>query len=140
MTSLEARRLRCDQVNAVIRIIASHGRRFFHHKGTTARMVVADNGRIWFVDDYSGKAIYTHTSPCARWRGFSHGGTLRALVVQFRDYIRLGHELHPGWLGHYRDDGSNVWGYEPEAMAAVRAEAWPSPVFNQEDRPCLTNA
>lgn len=132
MSSLKDKRLRCDQVNNVIRIIASHGRRFFHHKGSFARMVVADNGRIWFVDDYSGKAIYTHTSTCARWRGFSHGGTLRNLVEKFRDFIRTGKPLHPGYLGPERESGSNIWGYEPEAMAYVRAAAGALPVFRHD--------
>lgn len=131
MSSLADKRQRCDVVNQAIRIIAAHGRRFFHHKGNFARMVVADNGRIWFLDDYSWKAIYTHTAPYARWRGFTHGGTLRNLVEKFRDYIRTGKPLHPGYLGHDREDGSNIWGYEPEAMKTVRAEVGALPVFRQ---------
>lgn len=133
MTSLTTKRQRCDQVNQAIQTIAAHGRRFFYcqSKDTYASMEVDDNGRIWFVDDYSQKRIYTHRPSYARWRGFNHGGTLRRLVELFRDYIRTGKQLHPGYLGQERLNDSNIWGYEPEAMAAVRAEAGALPVFRQ---------
>lgn len=133
MSNLTTKRERCDLVNRAIRIIAAHGRRFFYceSKGTCASMEVDARGRVWFVDDYSQKRIYTHRPSYARWRGFSHGGTLRHMVELFRDYIRTGKPLHPGYLGQEREDGSNIWGYAPEAMAAVRAEAGALPVFRQ---------
>lgn len=133
MTSLTTKRQRCDQVNQAIRIIAAHGRRFFYCQSVDAfaSMEVDDKGRIWFVDDYSHKRIYTHRPSYARWRGFSHGGTLRNLVERFRDFIRTGKPVHPGYLGQEREDGSNIWGYEPDAMAIVRAEAGALLVFRQ---------
>jgi len=131
MSNLVTKRERCELVNQAIRIIAAHGRRFFHHAGEFASMEVDDRGRVWFVDDYSRKRIYTHRATYARWRGFSHGGTLRSLVENFRDYIRTGKPVHPGYLGQERESGSNIWGYEPEAMAIVRAEAGALPVFRQ---------
>lgn len=130
--ALKLKRERCEVVNQAIRIIAAHGRRFFHHAGQFASMEVDDRGRIWFVDDYSRKRIYTHEATFGnRWRGFTHGGTLRNLVENFRDFIRTGKPVHPGYLGPERENGSNIWGYEPEAMAIVRAEASALPVFHQ---------
>ncbi len=132
MNNLVTKRERCDQVNQAIRIIAAHGRRFFHHAGEFASMEVDDRGRVWFIDDYSRKRIYTHEATFGnRWRGFTHGGTLRNLVERFRDFIRTGKPVHPGYLGQEREDGSNIWGYEPEAMAIVRDEAGALPVFHQ---------
>ncbi|AMO77536.1 hypothetical protein [Pseudomonas citronellolis] len=127
---------RTEHVNQAIRIIADHGRRFFFNQAQQryACMQVDERGRIWFIDDYSGKRIYTHpTTWGGRWRGFSHGGTLRDLVCLFRDYIRTGKKLHPFYLGPERarlSDG-NIWGYEVDQMAAVRRLASALPVFEQ---------
>lgn len=134
MTSLTTKRQRCDQVNQAIRIIAAHGRRFFYcqSQDAYASMEVDARGRVWIVDDYTRRRVYTHQATFGNdWNGFSHGGTLRNLVELFRDYIRTGKPLHAGYLGHERGDGTNIWGYEPEAMAAVRAEAGALPVFRQ---------
>ncbi len=136
--SLTAKQQRAEQVNQAIRIIADHGRRFFFSASHQryASMEVDERGRVWFVDDYSGKRIYTHRTPWGgRWRGFTHGGTLRGLVEEFREYIRTGKQLHPGYLGPEREritDG-NIWGYAPEDMQKVRALAGALPVFRQQD-------
>lgn len=133
-TKMEEKHLRAEQVNQVIRIIADHGRRFFYHAGTNnyARMYVDGFGKIWFVDDYTGKAVYTHkTTWGGRWKGFSNGGTLRSLVEEFRDYIRTGIPLHRGFLGPERFDDSNIWGYDEAEMKAVREQAGVLPVFKQ---------
>ncbi|BCD83634.1 hypothetical protein PSm6_00410 [Pseudomonas solani] len=135
---LAAKQQRAEQVNQVIRIIADHGRRFFFSASHQryASMEVDERGRVWFVDDYSGKRIYTHRTPWGgRWRGFTHGGTLRGLVEEFREYIRTGKQLHPGYLGPEREritDG-NIWGYPLEDMQQVRTLAGALPVFRQPD-------
>jgi hypothetical protein len=78
-------------------------------------------GRIWFVDKYTLKRIYTHDTS-GKWRGFSEGGTLRALVIALRDYIRHGtliptcHFAYPKW---YSD--ADPWGYG-EDMKKVTEE------------------
>lgn len=133
--SLSEKQQRAEHCNQAIRVIADHGRRFFFNKGMQryASIEVDGRGRIWWVDDYSSARIYLLPSGFEnRWRGFSHGGTLRNLVEQFRDYIRTGKPL-PRWvLGPERSwsDG-NIWGYPPEEMKIVREMAGTLPCFAQ---------
>ena len=131
---LTLKQQRTEQVNQVIRIIGNHGRHFFLNQKANryACMEVDQRGKIWFIDDFSSRRIFTHkTDWGGRWRGFSHGGTLRSLVEEFRDYIRTGEPLHPGYLGPERFDDSNIWGYDIEGMRAVRKQAGTLPVFRQ---------
>ena len=134
VNSMWMKRKRCEQVNQVIHIIADHGRRFFYSQKMNryASMEVDVRGRIWLIDDYSGKRVFTHeTVWSGRWRGFSHGGTLKDMVKAFRDYICTGEPLHPGYLGPERFDNSNIWGYDEAGMRAVREQASAIPVFRQ---------
>ena len=129
---LALKQQRCEQVNQVIRVIANHGRRFFYSQASNryASMEIDQRGKIWFIDDYSGKRIFTHETVLGgRWRGFTHGGTLRRLVEDFRDYIRIGEPLHPGYLGPERFNDSNIWGYDEEGLRAVREQAGGLPLF-----------
>jgi hypothetical protein len=130
---LAAKRHRCEQVNQAIQIIANHGRRFFfcQQKQTYASMQVDGRGKVWFIDDYSQKRIYTHPTPgVAAGSGFSHGGTLKGLVEQFRDYICTGKQINSAYLGLQRSlDESNIWGYDADSMRAVREQAGLLPVF-----------
>ena len=131
---LALKRQRAEQVNQVIQIIADHGRRFFYSQAGDryASMEVDARGKVWFIDDYTGKRIFTHKTVWGgRWRGLSHGGTLRAVVEAFRDYIRTGEPIHPGYLGPERFNDSNIWGYDEEGMRAVREQAGALPVFRQ---------
>ena len=131
---LTAKQQRTNQVNHVIRIIGNHGRRFFFNQKTNcyACMEVDQRGKVWFIDDYSARRIFTHnTTWGGRWRGFSHGGTLRSLVEGFRDYIRTGEPMHPGHLGPERFNDSNIWGYDIEGIRAVRQQAGALPVYLQ---------
>lgn len=135
MSKLMIKQQRADLVNKVVQVIASHGLRFFCDKesGRVARVEVDERGKVWWIDDYTGKRVYTHRAGfSSRWKGFSHGGTLRSLVEAFRDYICTGRPLHPGYLG---PEGSwtdgNIWGYPPEDMQRVREEAGALPVFGQ---------
>ena len=133
-SKLTLKQRRTEQINQVIRIIGSHGRRFFFNQAAnrSARMEVDQRGTVWFIDDHSSQRIFTHkTNWGGRWRGFSHGGTLRSLVEGFRDYIRTGEPMHPGYLGPERFDDSNIWGYDIEGMHAVREQAGALPVFRQ---------
>lgn len=135
-TTLRSKEQRAEHVNQVIRIIADHGRRFFYSQAVNryASMEVDQRGKVWFVDDYSGKRVFTHETVWGgRWRGFSHGGTLRRLVEEFRDYIRTGVPMNPLWLGQERFDDSNIWGYDEEGIRSVREQAGALPVFRQVD-------
>jgi hypothetical protein len=131
---LALKRQRPEQVNQVIRIIADHGRRFFYSKAVNryASIEVDNRGKVWFIDDYSGKRVFTHETVWGgRWRGFTHGGTLKDVVKAFRDYICTGESLHPGYLGPERFNDSNIWGYDEAGMKAVREQAGALPVFRQ---------
>jgi hypothetical protein len=128
------KRQRAEQVNQVIRIIADHGRRFFYSQTINryASIEVDARGKVWFIDDYSGKRIFTHDTVWGgKWRGFTHGGTLRDLVKEFRNYICTGEPLHPGFLGPERLYDSNIWGYDEAYMRVVRQQAGALPVFRQ---------
>lgn len=119
------RRERLEEANGLIKIISDYGRRFFYNqqRGSVARFCTNARGQIYFVDDYSGKAIYVAYK--GRWQGFTHGGTLRNLVEALSYYIRTGHRLSIDWIGPERrriTDG-NIWGYEPGEMARCREAA-----------------
>ena len=133
---LALKQRRTEQVNQAIRVIADHGRRFFYSQAINryASIEVDARGKVWFIDDYSGKRIFTHpTTFGGRWKGFSHGGTLRNLVEAFRDYICTGEQLHLGYLGLERQNitDGNIWGYDDTSMQAVREKAGALPVFRQ---------
>lgn len=115
---------RVIEANKLIQIIAKHGRRFFYcaqHDRVSSFHLGGYEGRIYFTDDYTGQAILM--KPGTKWEGFSHGGTLRALVGDIAKYIATGTPVPLGWIGPGRADGSNIWGYDSAAMEAVRAEA-----------------
>jgi hypothetical protein len=130
--------VRVKHVNQLIRIIGSHGRRFFwnEEKQRFARMELI-RGRIYFIDDYSGKPIYTHRTGFGNyWRGFSHGGTLRSLVEDMRDYIANGTQIQRckiviKQLGR-SDLEDNIWGYPKDDAEAVRREAYALPIISQK--------
>lgn len=109
-------------VNALLVEIGACGRRFFARSDRQARFELDPKGRIWFVDDYSNRPIYTHHTRDS-WRGFSHGGTLRDLVIALRDFIRTGQPI----VGHFgpwpqSTCGGDLWGYG-EDMQRVRDAA-----------------
>jgi len=121
MKELQTKRL--ENVNAFIKVIGDHGRRFFYYSKSDryAHMQLDARGRVWFVDDYSGERIYTHRN--WRWRGFTHGGTLRNIVEVFRDHIKKGVRIHPSyftiksWMG-----SEHPWGYPLDSLEILHAE------------------
>lgn len=131
MTKDKARRL--AHANELIKIIAAHGRRFFYSRehDRIAHLYLNKQGRVMFCDAKTAVNIYTHqTSWAGRWRGFSHGGTLHGLVEMMRDYIVKGTPITAYQLGCQRSyDNSNIWGYVPDEMQAVRDEAAGLPII-----------
>ncbi len=127
----QMRRERLEHANALIKLISSRGRRFFYNKGAdrTAEMWIDLNGRIWFMDDYTGQPIYTLYR--GRWRGFSHGGTLRDLVIRLHDYIAHGHLLSIEIICPTRNnpEDGNIWGYPKEEAELLRQECEGLPLF-----------
>lgn len=121
---------RLGHANALIQAISRHGRRFFSSatSGATGRLELDGRGRVWWIDEYCGARVYVAHS--GRWRGFSHGGTLRGLIQALHGYIQRGELLHPEYIAPAMSYG-DMWGYGTEAAAAVRAEAHQLPMFDQ---------
>jgi len=125
---------RLEHANQLIQVIAAHGRRFFYNdsRKLTSKLLLDQRGRVWFLDDYTLKCIFTHkTTWTNNWRGFSHGGTLRNLVELMREYIIKGTPIHPYYLGMERRNvyDGNIWGYSDEAIQKVREEAAMLPII-----------
>ncbi|WP_323142772.1 hypothetical protein [Massilia phyllosphaerae] len=131
MKRAEQKAARVAEVNKLLKSISNFGRRFFYSKqhDRVASMMIGKTGHVYFVDDYSGKPIYTAYQ--GHWRGFSHGGTLKSLVQALAEYIRTGKQLSMDWIGPERFDQSNIWGYAADEMAKCRAEVALSPVIKQ---------
>jgi hypothetical protein len=79
---------RLEIINKLIEFISKRGRRFFITENNLAYMKLK-NGRIYFVDDYTKNEIAVINN-YRDWKGFSHGGTLRALVLDFAEFVREG--------------------------------------------------
>ncbi|GIK44737.1 MAG: hypothetical protein K8L99_32770 [Anaerolineae bacterium] len=113
---------RAQQANKFLASVAGCGRKFFAYKERVSRFEVDARGRIWFVDAYREAKIYT-AYEWGRWRGFSEGGTLRALVLKLRDFIRTGEPREmglgpwPAWVCN-----GDPWGYGGD-MEKVRQAA-----------------
>lgn len=112
MTNTLTKEQRLDIVNKLIKHISENGRHFFSKKGDVAFMKLK-NGRLYFVDDYTKTEIAVINNGCD-WRGFSHGGTLRALVLDFATFIRTGKESD-GKHGYGGLHGTG-WGHSPEVQ------------------------
>lgn len=116
---------RLELANQVIAEISKRGRRFFAHKDRIARLEIDARGRIWFVDAYTQKRVYTHYKH--EWRGFSNGGTLQALICRFRDFVRDGHcKINVYWLGF----APHTWEYPIEDLLPIWQLA--KPMFGDE--------
>lgn len=132
---MNTKQKRLDAANHIIVTIASCGRRFFWNRYNErfARFEVDHRGRVWFIDAYSGKRIYTHYS--GRWRGFTNGGTLQTLVCHLRDYIVHGKRLRSGIFGPWPEHFCNgdLWGYGDD-MRQVRGIAKELGIVAGEER------
>lgn len=136
-TQLKLQRL--GHANDLIKVISSHGRRFFFNAthNRVAFLNLDHGGRVWFNDDYRGSRIFTHPTHMGnRWQGFSHGGTLRSLVEDMRDYIVKGQQI-PRWKIVIKQMGAqgledNIWGYSVDAAEAVQREAFKLPIVAGE--------
>lgn len=135
MSNATEKAQRLQHANELIRIIGSYGRRFFYYEEEDrySYLKIDERGRVWYVDHYTRKSVYTHrTGFSSRWRGAALGGTLRNFVEQLRDYVVHGKKIPNSWLGPEGEwTGGNVWGYESEAMNAVRDRAAKLPVVRE---------
>lgn len=124
---------RVNHANELIKLISTYGRKFFKDGDYTASLEIDKNGKIWFLDSYTRRRIYTHYS--GDWRGFSSGGTLRNLIIMMRDYIRSGRTLPLYYIAplRNRDDGSNIWGYEQSEANKLRDKAILLPIITESN-------
>ena len=93
--------------NNLIQSIANCGRKFFNYQGRIAKIEMAENGRLWFRDDYTNKLICLHNH--YRWKYISHGGTMRGLLICLRKYI-----MYDIKLSHHMF--SDIWGYDQDII------------------------
>lgn len=124
---------RVDHINDLIKVIASHGRCFFKRKGVVAYMEKDRNGKVWLVDEYTKNRIYVAYE--GHWFGFSHGGTMKALVERFYAYIKTGKPISVEQLAFegYRTDGTNIWGYPAESVKPMRRAALTLPCIYEPE-------
>lgn len=113
---------RLEAANNMLKAIASCGRKFFAYQDRVSQFEVDARGRVWLIDKYTQKRIYTHYR--YQWRGFSEGGTLRALIERLRDFITQGKPLPALIFGPWPEwiCGGDLWAYG-EAMETVRRAA-----------------
>lgn len=122
--NLQERRDRADKANELLKEIGSCGRKFFYSEkhNQFGFFDVDNNGRIWYTDSYTGKRIYLHYQ---YWkRGFSNGGTMRALINSLKSYIQKGKTINPYHFGPWSDTICNgdLWGYGTD-IKRVREKA-----------------
>lgn len=112
---------RLEAINLLIKFISERGRRFFYReenqvtgKPATAFMKFRNN-RLYFVDPYTNKDVFAYEGFSKQ--GFTHGGTLWALVCDFSYFIRTGKSSN-GKHGHgglYSGD----WGHSDEIQDEI---------------------
>ena len=112
-----------EVINKLIKFISERDRKFFYSNRTvnmdnvdSVAFMKLKNGRIYFVDDYTRREIAVINNH-RDWKGFSHGGTIRALILDFTKYIRTGEQSNGdnGYGGlHCRH-----WGYSEEAQREI---------------------
>jgi hypothetical protein len=116
---------RLELSNAIIRVIASHGRRFFSEDADrlarvenpfVSHFTVDRNGELWLIDKHTRKPVLVRLRD--EWRHFSDGGTLRAIVEHLAEHIRAASPINPRWFGISPDWMPNHWGYGDD-MARV---------------------
>lgn len=127
MNAITTKQERLEAVNELIKVIASCGRRFFSetsdNKPFISYMKIDERGRIWFVDSWTKKPVYTHYH--GDWKHFTHGGTLRRLVECFKNHITKGIQINADYFQPVMSNGfKNPWGYDDDILivkeAAVR--------------------
>lgn len=113
MTKIE----RLAHANSIIAAVSAHGRRFFYSKphDRTASMIIDAQGRLRIVDEQSNTRVLITRE--GRWRGFSYGGPLRALVSDLADYVRTGKPIR-NHFGPWPESigAGDLWGYGEDAQ------------------------
>ncbi|MBM5458615.1 hypothetical protein H8F21_13680 [Pseudomonas sp. P66] len=119
--SLESRVQRLALANHFISAVASCGRQFFLHKssGRVAELRLITD-QVFIVDEATQHQVNTHSD--RDWPNFSHGGGLRDFICSIRDYVISGDQIRHEYFKTVPagERVVNHWGYENEALDAVR--------------------
>lgn len=120
----EEKEKRIKVVNEIILEISSRGRNFFNYKGQVAELFLKGT-KVYYKCEYVSPSGITEiclsVPEYRRLKGWYHGGTLKALCFDFRDYINTGDKTNHnhGYGGLY----CPYWGYPKEDMAAIQDKA-----------------
>ncbi|MGC7931280.1 hypothetical protein ACP3VS_22000 [Lysinibacillus sp. VIII_CA] len=123
MLDVTPKQHRLNTVNNLIRYISERGHRYFYTNSTLHESNVESvaymklkNGRLYFVDNYTKHEVPVLDNG-RDWKGFSHGGTLRALVLDFAEFIRTGKWSNGsnGYGGLY----CSHWGHSDEIQQEI---------------------
>lgn len=123
----EGKLKRIEIVNKIIEAIATRGRNFFAHQGKIATISIDEKGQLWYNCEYVSPTSKTNrdrfclsiTNPYDhQWY---HGGTLKALVLDFVDFIIIGEysNHNHGYGGLYCEH----WGYSEKEMKEIQTIA-----------------
>lgn len=107
---------RMNDINELIKLIASIDRRTFYCKSKNRIAYFKFKKKLFFVDDYTGEDVYPYELGRGRVNGFSHGGNMWQLVNSFRKFIITGRY---GDLRDYKE----IWAYSREGCQKIRQKA-----------------
>ena len=115
---------RLEAANELMKVIANCGRKFFRYKDFISSLELSSTDRVFFIDQYTKKRIYTHRYYC-RWDGFTGGGTMKMMIESLRDFITKDSKMRKEYFQHDMGNGfCNPWGYGEDILkvkeAAVR--------------------
>lgn len=112
---------RLEAINKLLKFISERGRRFFYtdsniltQKPAVAFMLLK-HGRVYFKDHRTFREMLAYEGRLHD--GFSHGGTLWALICEFSYFIRTG-EPSNGKYGYGGLYGSG-WGHSDEIQQEI---------------------
>ncbi|PCK15531.1 hypothetical protein CEY02_20680 [Bacillus pumilus] len=107
---------RMNDINELIKLIASLDRRTFYCKSKDRVAFFKFKTKLFFIDDYTGENVYPYKLGHGRANGFSHGGNMWELVNSFRKFIITGK------CGHLKDY-KEIWAYSRESCEKIRQKA-----------------
>ncbi|MFD2867500.1 hypothetical protein ACFSY7_03150 [Kurthia populi] len=110
---------RLEKINELLVVIASNGRKFLLNQkdGEVSKFVIKANNHVYYRDYYTKQEL-KGTKAMYKSYGFSGGGTLQALVMDFAEWIRTGDYTNGknGYGGLFCPH----WGYDDDSMQQVR--------------------
>jgi hypothetical protein len=116
---------RIEKINELIKVIGSKGRKFLssHHddydlkRELTYNYFIVIKSKLFLVDNYTKKEINMSRDYIPN-TGFSSGGTMWGLMLDFANYIKTGN--YSNHLNGYGGLYCPHWGYSEEDMKEIR--------------------